>query len=121
MKAPNIYLKRAYDQPSKEDGIRILVDRLWPRGVTKADLKIDLWPKSVAPSSELRKRFAHDPQKWSEFKKEYLDELKNNKGALEPIFDALKKGPITLIYAAHDKEHNNALCLKHFLENALYP
>lgn len=111
-----IKLKRVYDPTSKEDGFRILVDRLWPRGIKKEDLNVDLWLKDVAPSSELRKWFSHDPAKWAEFQKKYIHELEEDPSSLTPIIDALKKGPVTLIYAAHDTEHNHALCLKHFIE-----
>lgn len=111
-----IKLKRAYDAPSKEDGARILVDRLWPRGITKADLKIDLWLKEVAPSTNLRKWFSHDPEKWNEFQKKYESELKENLEALQPIMQTLQHGCVTLVYAAKDIEHNDAVCLKHFLE-----
>jgi uncharacterized protein YeaO (DUF488 family) len=111
----NIKLKRAYDPPSKEDGTRILVDRLWPRGIKKADLKIDLWLKDVAPTVDLRKWFAHDPEKWVEFEKKYFDELNQNLEALKPIIESLKTGVITFVYGAHDIKHNHALCLKHFL------
>lgn len=113
-----IHLKRAYDPASKEDGMRILVDRLWPRGIAKAKLKADLWLKEIAPSQELRKWFCHDPEKWGEFQKEYFKELRANKAAVQTIRDALKSGPVTLLYAAHDPDHNNALCLKHFLEKS---
>lgn len=112
----NLKLKRAYDSPSKEDGTRILVDRLWPRGVKKTELKIDLWLKNVAPSVDLRKWFSHDPDRWVEFEKEYFKELKTNKEALEPIIESLYAGTVTLVYGAKDVEHNHALCLKRFIE-----
>lgn len=110
-----VKLKRAYDAPADQDGYRVLVDRLWPRGVAKAKAKIDLWLKDVAPSTELRKWFAHDPEKWAEFKKKYAEELKKN-----PAWDELKslaKGKsITLIYAAKDEVHNEAAYLKQRLD-----
>lgn len=113
-----IKLKRAYDPPSKEDGTRILVDRLWPRGISKTDLKIHLWLKDAAPSANLRKWFSHDPEKWDEFKKKYFGELSKNPKVLLPIIEASKAGKVTLIYGARDTEHNQALCLIEFL-NAL--
>lgn len=116
MRKYEIKVKRAYDPPAKEDGTRILVDRLWPRGVTKEKLKLDQWLKEVAPSSELRKAFHHDPAKWDHFKKEYLAELKENPEVVQSILEALKKGSVTLIYGARDTEHNHALILKNFLE-----
>lgn len=112
-----IQIKRAYDTPNAEDGYRILVDRIWPRGVSKDELKADLWLKEVAPSNELRKWFNHDPAKWQEFKKRYRQELANN-----PAFDQLKQiakkeKTITLLFGATDTTHNQAAALKTFLEN----
>lgn len=107
-----INIKRVYEKPVKEDGIRILVDRLWPRGMTKPKARIDLWLKEIAPSAELRKWFGHDPAKWPEFKKRYRRELKMNKDAVLILKDQMKKGTITLIYAAKDEEHNEARVLK---------
>lgn len=115
-KQGRVRIKRAYDPPSKEDGVRILVDGLWPRGKTKAELHLDLWLKSVAPSPYLRKWFCHDPEKWADFQREYFSELKANSEALKPIIDALKCGTVTLVYGARDIEHNHAVCLKRFLE-----
>lgn len=111
-----INLKRVYDPVSKEDGVRILVERLWPRGVKKEDLKMDEWLKEVAPSTNLRKWFSHDPTKWKGFKKKYFEELNENPEALEPILKALHKGSVTLLYSSKDTEHNNAVCLKNYLE-----
>lgn len=110
-----IHIKRAYDQPSPDDGYRILVDRLWPRGVAKQSLGLDLWLKDIAPSTELREWFSHDPKKFPEFKARYKKELKNNPAA-EQLF-IVKKPKITLIYAAKDPEHNQAVVLKEFLES----
>jgi uncharacterized protein YeaO (DUF488 family) len=110
-----IKLKRVYDPPSQTDGTRILVERLWPRGIKKSDLKLDTWLKEVAPSTELRKWFSHDPAKWNEFQKKYTLELRANKEALEPLLQALRKGAVTLLYSSHDTEHNNAVCLKNYL------
>ncbi|HEX6546857.1 MAG TPA: DUF488 domain-containing protein [Bryobacteraceae bacterium] len=110
-----IRLKRAYDVSSDSDGARFLVERLWPRGVKKTSLKIDAWIKDAAPSTELRKWFSHDPAKWEEFRRRYFEELKERRAALQPILDASKNGPVTLIYSSHDTEHNNAVALKEFL------
>ncbi|MFA6119250.1 MAG: DUF488 domain-containing protein [Parachlamydiales bacterium] len=109
-------IKRAYEKPQKNDGIRILVDRLWPRGLSKKNAKIDIWLKDIAPSSELRKWFGHDPIKWIEFKKKYIKELKNNKTSVSELELEIKKGKVTLIYGAKDTEHNNAVVIKDFLE-----
>lgn len=111
-----INLKRVYEPASKHDGIRILVERLWPRGIKKENLKMNLWLKEVAPSAELRKWFSHDPDKWIHFQKRYFEELNENTEALEPIVSALKKGTVTLLYSSKDTEHNNAVCLKNYLE-----
>ncbi|WP_239414497.1 DUF488 domain-containing protein [Estrella lausannensis] len=115
-KMGKLKIKRAYDPPSVDDGVRILVDGLWPRGKTKEEMQLDLWLKSVAPSLDLRKWFSHDPEKWAEFQRKYLSELEANREELNPIVDALKMGAVTLVYGARDQEHNNALCLKQFLE-----
>jgi len=111
-----INLKRAYEKPSKDDGERILVERLWPRGLTKMKAKIDLWLKDVAPSTELRRWFGHDPKKWDEFRTRYQNELKNKDELIKLLKRKAKNGTITLIYAARDEEHNGALVLKRFLK-----
>ncbi|HKA17624.1 MAG TPA: DUF488 domain-containing protein [Blastocatellia bacterium] len=111
-----INLKRAYEKPSKDDGERILVERLWPRGLTKLQAKIDLWLKDVAPSTELRRWFGHDPKKWDEFRRRYQKELKNKDELIKLLKRKAKNGTITLIYAARDEEHNGALVLKRFLK-----
>jgi uncharacterized protein YeaO (DUF488 family) len=107
-----INLKRVYEKPTKEDGIRVLVDRLWPRGLTKQKANIDLWLKDIAPSTELRKWFGHDPEKWKEFRKRYQKELKENKEQIEILKEQQKKGTVTLVYGAKDEEHNEAIVLK---------
>ena len=112
----NIQLKRAYEKPESTDGIRILVDRLWPRGLTKAKAAIDLWLKEIAPSTELRKWFAHDPKKWNSFRRRYQTELKSHPDQLLLIQRKAKEGLVTLIYAARDQEHNEAVVLKEVLE-----
>ncbi|MGO2768836.1 DUF488 domain-containing protein [Pseudomonas taetrolens] len=111
----NVMLKRAYELPSETDGQRILVDRLWPRGVAKAKARIDLWLKDVAPSTELRQWFGHDPDKWPEFKKRYRDELKNNP-ALSELQELSRHGDITLIYGARNQSNNEAVVLKEILD-----
>lgn len=112
----NIKLKRAYETPEETDGTRILVDRLWPRGLTKRKAGIDLWLKEIAPSTELRKWFGHDPRKWRSFRGRYQTELKRHADQLEVIKSAAKEGVVTLIYGARDQERNEAVVLKHFLE-----
>jgi uncharacterized protein YeaO (DUF488 family) len=104
-------LKRVYEEPAKSDGTRILVDRLWPRGLTKEKAHVDLWFKEVAPSNDLRKWFAHDPQKWPEFKARYKAELKHNAAQLALLKQTIAKGPSTLLYGAKDTEHNEAVVL----------
>jgi uncharacterized protein YeaO (DUF488 family) len=110
-------IKRVYEKPKKEDGERILVDRLWPRGLTKERASIDLWLKDIAPSTELRKWFGHDPKKWKEFSKRYNKELKKNTKQIEILENQLKKGTVTLVYGAKDEEHNEALVLQGFLSS----
>ena len=112
-----IAVKRAYEQPSTNDGYRILVDRLWPRGLSKDKARIDLWLKDVAPSAELRKWFAHDPAKWTDFQRRYLDELKQKKQLLATIKAQAGKTPVTLIYGARDEEHNDAVVLRDLLRH----
>ena len=111
-----IQLKRVYEEPSPQDGLRILVDRLWPRGLTKARAAVDLWLKDVAPSTELRKWFGHDPAKWKQFQVRYRKELRENKDALDLLKEKSKKSTVTLVYGARDEEHNEALVLKKILE-----
>jgi uncharacterized protein YeaO (DUF488 family) len=113
---PTIHLKRAYDLPSKDDGLRILVERLWPRGLTKEKAAIDLWVKDLSPSPELRKWFAHDPNRWTEFQTRYRAELEQKNQPLDELRQAIGAGPATFVYAAKDEEHNSALLLKAFLE-----
>jgi uncharacterized protein YeaO (DUF488 family) len=110
-----IKLKRAYDSASKDDGIRFLVERLWPRGVKKAALRFDAWLKDVAPSTELRRWFRHDPSKWIEFQRRYFAELDAKPATAEPILQASRHGHVTLVYSSHDKKHNNAVALKAYL------
>lgn len=112
----DIRLKRVYDPPAKIDGYRVLVDRLWPRGVKKEDAALDAWPKEIAPSDELRKKFHGHPEKWSAFRDAYWKELDNNSEAVERLIEKAKDGRVTLIYATKDEERNNAVVLKEYLE-----
>lgn len=111
-----IKAKRAYEKPSKEDGLRILVERLWPRGITKEHAKIDLWLKEIAPSPELRKWFGHDPAKWEEFRRRYWAELRQRKDLIRRLKQKIREGQVTFVYAARDKEHNSAMILRAFVE-----
>jgi uncharacterized protein YeaO (DUF488 family) len=110
-----IRLKRAYDAVSRTDGTRFLVERLWPRGVSKAKLRVDSWLKEVGPSTELRKWFRHDPEKWSEFRRRYFRELDSRQITWQPIVSAARRGTVTLVYSSHDTEHNNAVALQEYL------
>ena len=110
-----IRVKRVYEEPSREDGLRILVDRLWPRGLTKARAAVDLWLKDVAPSTELRKWFGHDPEKWDEFRRRYFRELDAQPDAVATLLERGAKGKVTLVYGAKDSAHNQAVALKDYL------
>ena len=110
-----ITLKRAYDAASAEDGTRFLVERLWPRGVSKATLRVEAWLKDAAPSTELRKWFNHDPDKWDEFRRLYGRELDACPEGWQPIVSAARRGPVTLVYSSHDTAHNNAVALQEYL------
>ena len=109
-------IKRVYEKPAKEDGFRILADRLWPRGLTKEKASVDLWLKDIAPSTELRKWFGHDPEKWNEFKKKYVAELKKNKETVSILKEKIKEGTVTILYGARDQVHNEALVILDFLD-----
>lgn len=111
-----IALKRVYEPAVSGDGARFLVERLWPRGIKKADLQLDAWLKEAAPSTELRKWFSHDPEKWPEFQRRYRRELTSRPQAWQPILAAARRGPVTLLYSSHDAEHNNARALRLFLQ-----
>jgi uncharacterized protein YeaO (DUF488 family) len=110
-----IRVKRTYDPPARGDGWRVLVERLWPRGMKKEALAADAWLKEVAPSTELRKWFNHRVDRWEEFQRRYRDELKENPDAWRPILDAGRRGTVTLLYSAHDTVHNGALVLRDYL------
>jgi uncharacterized protein YeaO (DUF488 family) len=112
-----IRLKRAYEAPSAADGRRILVERLWPRGLSKEKADVDLWPKEVAPSSELRRWFGHDPAKWDEFRRRYREELRQRSEELGRLRSLVQEGPVTFVYGSRDKEHNAATVLKELLES----
>ena len=111
-----IHLKRVYEEPSSNDGVRVLVERLWPRGLTKERAAVDLWLKDIAPSPELRKWFGHDPARWGQFQERYRRELREKKDAVRLLKQKAKEGTVTLVYAARDEEHNGALVLKGFLQ-----
>jgi uncharacterized protein YeaO (DUF488 family) len=116
-----IKLKRAYEAAGRSDGYRVLIDRLWPRGVKKADLELDEWARELAPSTELRKRFGHDPAKWKEFSASYRLELRRKEARekMEELARRARKGTVTLVYAARDEEHNDAVVLKKVIDQAL--
>ena len=114
-----IKLKRIYEKPLKEDGFRILVERLWPRGFTKGRAAINLWLKDIAPSSELRKWFGHDPARWEEFRNRYWAELTEKKELSASLKQKSKQGTVTLIYSSSDEKHNSAVALKMFLETTV--
>ena len=112
--ANNVKLKRAYEAAAVDDGTRILIDRLWPRGVKKADAAIDEWIKDIAPSTALRKWFGHDPARWQEFRSRYAVEVHEHPEQLSRLRDLARQGPITLVYSAHDEVHNDAVALRIF-------
>jgi uncharacterized protein YeaO (DUF488 family) len=115
----SIVLKRAYEPPAASDGWRVLVDRIWPRGIAKEDLQVDAWLKDVAPSTELRKWFGHDPNKWDEFRQRYARELEQRQDAIEQLLDKARAGDVTLVFGARDARHSNAAALKEYLERRL--
>jgi uncharacterized protein YeaO (DUF488 family) len=112
-------IKRVYEAAEESDGQRFLVERLWPRGMKKEALKMNAWLKAVAPSNDLRRWFGHDPAKWDEFQQRYRAEMESNPAAWAPIVQAAQQGDVTLLYSAHDTEHNNALTLQAFLAQRL--
>jgi uncharacterized protein YeaO (DUF488 family) len=113
----NIHTKRVYDPPDPNDGTRILVDRLWPRGLSKEKVKIQYWAKEVAPSTELRLWYGHDPEKWSEFKSRYFEELNSKPGGVEELLGYIKKGKVTFVYSAKEQRLNNAVALREYLSS----
>ncbi|MCL4535677.1 MAG: DUF488 domain-containing protein [Bacteroidetes bacterium] len=114
-----IKLKRVYEEPSKEDGLRVLVERLWPRGLTRERAAVDLWLKDVAPSPDLRKWFGHDPARWPEFRQRYRAELEHDEGPVNLLRQKSREGVVTFVYAARDEQHNGAVALREFLEEQL--
>jgi uncharacterized protein YeaO (DUF488 family) len=116
MAKPNIDVKRVYDPPATADGTRILVDRLWPRGISKDKAAIDHWMKEVAPSNELRHWYGHDPEKWAEFRRRYAAELKQHPAALDELKTLVTKGRVTLLFSSRETAKNNAVALKALLE-----
>ena len=116
LRNPSISLKRAYEKPSRSDGYRILVERLWPRGLSKRDAKVDLWAVESAPSTELRRWFNHVPTRWDEFKRRYFDELSARPESLEPILARVREGPVTFVFASREVRFNNAVALKEYVE-----
>ncbi|SDR63575.1 Uncharacterized conserved protein YeaO, DUF488 family [Rhizobiales bacterium GAS113] len=113
--ADNIKLKRAYEPAAAGDGTRILIDRLWPRGITKVDAAIDQWVKDISPSTALRKWFGHDPARWREFRRRYAEEVHEHPELLAKLRALARQGQITLVFSAHDEEHNDAVVLKDLL------
>jgi uncharacterized protein YeaO (DUF488 family) len=111
-----IKLKRAYDPVSPTDGTRLLVERLWPRGLSKEKLKLDGWIREVAPTTELRKWFGHDPAKWPQFRVRYFRQLDSRAEAWRSIVSSARRGTVTLVYSSHDQEHNNAVALREYLQ-----
>ncbi|RKF16959.1 DUF488 family protein [Roseovarius spongiae] len=112
----DIRTKRAYDDPARNDGFRVLVDKIWPRGVSKEDARLDDWRKEVAPSDDLREWFDHDPDKWREFRGKYFDELDKCGEAVDDLLERVRDGRVTLVYGAKDEEHNNAEALRDYLK-----
>lgn len=110
-----ITIKRVYEKPAKSDGKRVLVDRVWPRGLTKDKAAVDVWLKDIAPSSELRKWFGHDPKRWDEFRRRYREELKDRDACVKALRELTRDGPVTLVYGARDEQHNQAVVLRDVL------
>lgn len=112
----SLHIKRVYDPSDDSDGKRILVDRLWPRGLSKTEARVDIWLKEVAPSPVLRRWFGHDPEKWTEFRRRYRDELEKNSEAVDALKKEIGRATATILYGAKDSEHNHAIVLKDFIE-----
>jgi uncharacterized protein YeaO (DUF488 family) len=112
---PDIHIKRVYEPHAKDDGIRVLIDRIWPRGISKEEAALALWLKDIAPTTELRKWFNHDPVRWAEFRRRYHVELATNPAPVEQLRELTKTGHVTLLYAAHDTEHNQAVVLAEYM------
>lgn len=114
-----IKVERIYNNPRGNKTFRVLVDRLWPRGLSKANVKVDLWQKDIAPSNSLRKWFSHDENKWNDFKDRYFKELEKNSESVNTILDKINEGPITLLYGSKEEKYNNAIALKEYLEEKI--
>jgi uncharacterized protein YeaO (DUF488 family) len=112
----HVSLKRVYDQPGEQDGTRVLVDRLWPRGIKKGNAAVDLWLKDIAPSNELRRWFSHEPKKWPEFRKRYFGELGGKGEAVQKLVELASRGKVTLLYGSKEEKINNAVALKEYIE-----
>ena len=113
----DIKIKRAYEEPAAEDGCRILVDRLWPRGMSKEKARIDLWPRDLAPSKELRSWYGHDPEKWREFRARYFAELDSKPGLVHELIESTRGKTVTFVYSSKERRLNNAYALKEYIEN----
>lgn len=111
-----IWIRRAYEPPTRNDGYRVLVDGMWPRGISKEDLAIDEWRRDLAPTTRLRKWFGHDPERWDGFRQRYFRELRGKRTAVRELLDRVERGRVTLVYAARDAEQNNAVALREFLQ-----
>jgi uncharacterized protein YeaO (DUF488 family) len=120
MRRRPIKLKHVYERPSAEDGLRVLVDRLWPRGMSKHDARADLWLKNVAPSTGLRRWYGHDPRRWTQFRDKYRAELARRPDILHMLDDLRRRGPVTLLFAAHDEAHTHAVVLREVLEGVTH-
>lgn len=116
-----IYTKRIYENPSNEDGYRVLVDQLWPRGLKKEDARIDRWVKEIAPTTELRKWYNHDPEKWTEFRRRYFEELDRCPETVSELVELARKGKVTFLFSSKETKLNNASALKEYIENKLKP
>jgi uncharacterized protein YeaO (DUF488 family) len=114
-----INVKRIYELPSPEDGRRILVDRLWPRGLSKADAKIDYWAKDISPSNDLRKWYQHDPAKWDEFRRRYFADLNATPDAVQSLLDNMPSGTVTFLYSSKEKQLNNAVALRDYVQTRI--
>jgi uncharacterized protein YeaO (DUF488 family) len=119
MPSMDVRLKRAYDAPAATDGYRVLIDRLWPRGISRERAKLDEWEKELAPSAELRQWFGHDPARFEEFRRRYIDELRHQRALLSTLRRRARDGTVTLVYSAHDEEHNDAVVLSEVLLRGL--
>lgn len=114
-----VRIKRIYDAPAEDDGYRVLVDRVWPRGLSKSKAQVDRWLKEIAPSTELRRWFGHDPSRWSEFRSRYRGELEASSALVEELVEKARSGPVTLLFGARDQHHNQAVVLREWLDERL--